>query len=75
MFLSEAAVGGPIALVEDGDEIYVDSVSRVIDFNVEESVLEERRKRWSPPAPKHKRGVLYRYARDVQGAEMGAYTD
>lgn len=62
-------------MVEDGDEIYIDSVSRVINVNVDESVLAERRKRWTPPAPKHTRGVLYRYARDVQGAEWGAYTD
>lgn len=62
-------------MVEDGDEIYIDSVTREISLGVDEATLAERRKKWAPPAIKHARGVLFRYARDVKGAEVGAYTD
>lgn len=60
----EAAVGGPIALVQNGDEIFVDSVTRVIEMpNVSEEEMQARRAKWVPPKLKHDRGVLYRYAR------------
>ncbi|SGY15377.1 BQ5605_C013g07351 [Microbotryum silenes-dioicae] len=71
----EAAVGGPIALVHDGDIIAIDAVSREINLEVDDANLAERKKEWKPRPLKHKRGVLYRYARDVKGADQGAYTD
>ncbi|SCZ87301.1 BZ3500_MvSof-1268-A1-R1_Chr2-2g04767 [Microbotryum saponariae] len=71
----EAAVGGPIALVHDGDIIAIDAVSREISLEVDEATLAERKLEWKPRPLKHKRGILYRYARDVKGADQGAYTD
>ncbi|GAA5868572.1 hypothetical protein JCM1840_005493 [Sporobolomyces johnsonii] len=71
----EAAVGGPIALVRDGDYIAIDAEAKTIHLEVSDEELAERRKSWRAPEPKYKRGVLYRYARDVKGAEFGAYTD
>ncbi|KDE04377.1 dihydroxy-acid dehydratase [Microbotryum lychnidis-dioicae p1A1 Lamole] len=71
----EAAVGGPIALVHDGDIIAINAVSREINLEVDDANLAERKKEWKPRPLKHKRGVLYRYARDVKGADQGAYTD
>src|SRR3954467_10041225 len=58
----EAALGGPIALVEEGDEIVVDVNARRLDLDVPDSVLAERRARWQPPAPHYTGGVLAKYA-------------
>ena len=71
----EAAVGGPIALVRNGDEITIDAQSREIRLNVSESELERRRRRWTPPAPYATRGVLAKYVRSVGSASLGAITD
>ena len=68
----EAAAGGPIALVEDGDIIDYDIDQRRLSLLVEDAVLEERRKRWSCPPPKVTRGYLARYARQVTSAAEGA---
>ena len=64
----EAQVGGPIALVQDGDKIVVDAVARTIDWLVDEETKAKRLKEWeSVEHPlKAKRGILLRYARDVQ---------
>jgi len=70
----EAAVGGPIALVEAGDEIVLDIPGRRIDLLVEEAVLAERRRRWTPPPPRYERGALAKYARLVSSASEGAVT-
>jgi dihydroxy-acid dehydratase len=70
----EAVVGGPIALVEEGDEIVLDIPGRRIDLLVEEAVLEERRRRWSPPPPRYEGGALAKYARLVSSASEGAVT-
>jgi len=67
----EAAVGGPIALVQDGDTITIDAEKRVIDLEVSEDVLAERRKEWEarkeagtlPPTGLTMRGTLGKYAR------------
>lgn len=59
----EAFDGGPIALVEDGDTIIVDSVSCNIEVVVSDEVLAKRRDKWVQPERKHTRGVLFRYAR------------
>ncbi|KAF5085607.1 dihydroxy-acid dehydratase [Methanoculleus horonobensis] len=67
----EAAVGGPIALVEDGDEIAIDLYAKSLDLAVERATLEERRKAWKPPE-KRLTGVLARYAQTVEQANLGA---
>ena len=71
----EAAVGGPIALVEDGDEITIDAQTREIHLNVAQSVLKRRRRTWKAPEPYTRRGVLAKYARVVSSASLGAVTD
>jgi dihydroxy-acid dehydratase len=71
----EAAVGGPIALVEDGDEITIDAQTREIRLGVSDSVLAQRRSTWKAPAPYTNRGVLAKYARNVSSASLGAITD
>jgi dihydroxy-acid dehydratase len=70
----EAASGGPIALVHDGDRIRLDVASRSIDLGVSASALAERRRRWSPPPPRATAGVLAKYARLVSSAAEGAVT-
>jgi dihydroxy-acid dehydratase len=70
----EAVLGGPIALVEDGDEIVVDVDRHALDLNVPESVLAARRARWTPPAPRYKSGVMAKYAAQVSSASFGAVT-
>ena len=70
----EAAVGGPIALVEDGDEITIDAETREIRLHVGDDVLERRRKAWRPPASEELRGVLAKYRRLVGSAAEGAVT-
>ncbi len=70
----EAAVGGPIALVEEGDIIVVDVENRVLDLEVDEAVLAERRARWTPPAPRYTTGAMAKYAALVSSASEGAIT-
>lgn len=71
----EAAEGGPIAFVENGDEIVIDVDNNKIDLNVSEEVLAERRKGWSPPPLRYTRGTLAKYARLVSDASHGCVTD
>jgi dihydroxy-acid dehydratase len=74
----EARLGGPIALVEDGDRIIVDSENRVIIWVVDEEEQARRKSIWDASGKgelKEKRGVLFKYARDVAPASVGAYTD
>jgi dihydroxy-acid dehydratase len=70
----EAAEGGPIALIEDGDEIMIDAETGVIDLNVSAEVLEERRKHWAPRATDYGSGAIWRYAQNVGPAYQGAVT-
>ncbi len=70
----EAADGGPIALVEDGDEIAIDALAGTIDLNVAPSVLDERRKAWQPRVNDYQSGALWRYAQNVGPAVKGAVT-
>jgi dihydroxy-acid dehydratase len=70
----EAALGGPIAFVEEGDEIVIDVDRHALDLNVPESVLAERRARWQPMAPRYKTGVMAKYAAMVSSASLGAVT-
>ena len=71
----EAAVGGAIALVEAGDTITVDAPRRLLQLNVSDAELACRRARWSPPAPRFRRGVLGKYTRLVSSSSRGAVTD
>lgn len=68
----EAAEGGPIALVEEGDKIILDVERRRLDFEVPNEVLKSRRFHWRPPEPKVRRGYLDRYSRLVSSANKGA---
>jgi dihydroxy-acid dehydratase len=71
----EAAVGGPIGLLKDGDEIFIDAVTRQIVANVSDAEFQNRRARWQAPEPYAKRGVLAKYAKSVSSASRGAVTD
>ncbi len=71
----EAQVGGPIALVENGDIITIDAEKNTIVFNVSDAVLAQRRLNWKQPDLKPKRGVLYKYAKTVSCASEGCVTD
>ncbi|MFQ3663966.1 MAG: dihydroxy-acid dehydratase [Chloroflexaceae bacterium] len=71
----EAAVGGTIALVEEGDSITIDADARLLQLNVSAEELARRRAAWTPPAPRYTRGVLAKYARLVSSASLGAVTD
>jgi dihydroxy-acid dehydratase len=70
----EAALCGPIALIEDGDEIMIDAETGVIDLNVAAEVLEERRKSWKPRQTDYQSGAIWRYAQNVGPAYKGAVT-
>ncbi len=71
----EAAVGGTIALVEEGDSITIDAGARLLQLNVSDEELARRRALWQPPNPRYTRGVLAKYARHVSSASLGAVTD
>jgi dihydroxy-acid dehydratase len=70
----EAAEGGPIGLVEEGDLVRIDIASRRVDLVVEPRLLEARRARWAPPAPRYQTGALAKYAKLVGSASGGART-
>ena len=69
----EAAAGGPIALIEEGDQVTVDIEGGALTLGVDDAELERRRAAWTPPAPKHDHGVLAKYAKLVSSADKGAY--
>ncbi|MCP5177640.1 MAG: dihydroxy-acid dehydratase [Moraxellaceae bacterium] len=71
----EAAEGGPIALIENGDVITIDAVTRQISVNVSDAEMAKRKAKWVAPAPKYTRGVLAKYAKTVSSASEGAVTD
>jgi dihydroxy-acid dehydratase len=70
----EAFVGGPIALLADGDRIRIDTDGRRIDALVDDAELETRRRAWTEPPPKYTQGALAKYARAVGSADTGATT-
>jgi dihydroxy-acid dehydratase len=70
----EAFVGGPIALIEEGDSLTIDATQRLIQLNVAEAVLAERRSRWVQPPLRYPHGVLGKFARLVSSASTGAVT-
>jgi dihydroxy-acid dehydratase len=71
----EAAVGGLIGLVREGDRVTVDAESRLLTLDVPEEEIQRRRAQWRAPAPRVARGVLAKYARTVSSASRGAVTD
>jgi len=71
----EAFEGGPIALVEDGDVVTIDSDEASIDVAVSDDVMAARRAAWQQPAPKRDRGILAKYIRCVAPASQGCVTD
>jgi len=71
----EAALGGAIALVKDGDSITIDGGSGLLQLNVEDEELGRRRASWSSPQKKYLRGVLAKYSKQVSSASVGAVTD
>jgi dihydroxy-acid dehydratase len=70
----EAALGGPIALVDEGDSITIDVDRRALDLDVDEATLAERRARWMAPKPRYTSGVMAKYAALVSSASEGAVT-
>ena len=70
----EAAVGGPIALVEEGDPFTVDADDRRLSLGVGDDERVRRRSAWKPPAPRSTAGVRHMYARQVSSASLGAVT-
>jgi dihydroxy-acid dehydratase len=70
----EAAVGGPIAAVREGDTIEFDVAGRKLQVEVSDDELAARLKHWSPPAPRYTVGVMNKYARLVGSASEGAIT-
>jgi dihydroxy-acid dehydratase len=71
----EAAVGGNIALVNEGDSITIDADARLLQLNVDDAELQRRRAAWQPPKPRYTRGVMAKYAKLVSTASKGAVTD
>jgi dihydroxy-acid dehydratase len=70
----EAALGGPIGLVEEGDEIEIDVDGKALDLNVDDRTLAARRAAWAPPPPRYTGGVMAKYAALVSTASEGAVT-
>ncbi len=68
----EAAVGGPIAIVKNGDMIRIDAAKRKLEVELTEKEIRLRLKKWKPPRPKYTHGALAKYARSVQSASKGA---
>jgi dihydroxy-acid dehydratase len=72
MVSPEAALGGPVALVEKGDRIRIDLPERRIDLVVAETELRKRLAAWKPPRPRYTTGYLSRYVREVSTLDQGA---
>jgi dihydroxy-acid dehydratase len=71
----EAAVGGPIGLIEDGDHVTVDIPERDLEVDLSEEELAARRDEWETPEPPYEGGILAKYARDFASADLGAVTN
>jgi dihydroxy-acid dehydratase len=71
----EAAVGGTLALVKEGDTVTIDADQRLLHVDLDDAEIERRRATWTPPPPRYTRGVLAKYARIVGSAAKGAVTD
>ena len=71
----EAAVGGTIGLVQEGDSITIDAHQKLLQLNVSQEELSKRKEQWQPPTPRYSRGVLAKYAKLVSSSSLGAVTD
>ena len=71
----EAAVGGTIGLVQEGDSITIDAHQKLLQLNVSQEELNKRKEQWQPPTPRYTRGVLAKYAKLVSSSSLGAVTD
>src|SRR6056297_1889335 len=71
----EAAEGGPIGLIENGDSITIDADANQMTLNIDDAEMERRRKTWQAPPPRFTRGTLAKYSRTVSSASKGAVTD
>ncbi len=71
----EAHVGGPLAIVENGDQITIDAEAKQLTLHVDEAIIAQRMEKWQQPAPKYTRGVLSKFAKLVSSASEGAVTD
>ncbi|MFT3780556.1 MAG: dihydroxy-acid dehydratase [Nibricoccus sp.] len=71
----EAAIGGPIAIIQNGDPITIDAVNNTLSLDLAAETIATRQKSWSPTKPKELRGVLAKYAKLVASASEGAVTD
>ena len=71
----EAYVGGPIALVKEGDSITIDATKLLIKLNISAKELAARKARWKQPKPRYTRGVLAKFMKTVSTASKGAVTD
>jgi len=70
----EAAVGGPLALLQNGDKVHIDADAKRIDVLIDDAELERRRAAWVVPKPRHRAGLLSKYALSVGQADVGAVT-
>src|SRR5699024_7045048 len=70
----EAAQGGPLALVQNGDRIRIDARAATIDLLIDDAELARRRAAWTPRPPRHRAGLLEKYAATVRQADEGAVT-
>ena len=71
----EAAVGGTIALINEGDSITIDATKNILQLNVDEKIIVQRRSAWKPKESKYTRGVMAKYAKLVSTSSLGAVTD
>ncbi|MFM9816418.1 UNVERIFIED_CONTAM: dihydroxy-acid dehydratase [Spiribacter pallidus] len=71
----EAAVGGNIAMVEEGDTVVIDADQNLLEIRIDDETLAERRRRWQPRPPNYRRGILGKFAKLVSSASHGAVTD
>jgi dihydroxy-acid dehydratase len=71
----EAAVGGAIALVQEGDTITIDAPARKLELHISDEDLAQRRANWQPRAPRYTKGILAKYAKLVSSSSVGAVTD
>jgi dihydroxy-acid dehydratase len=71
----EAFVGGPIALIREGDSVTIDAHRLLLQLNISDEEMAERRKAWTPPKPRYTRGVLAKFGKLASTASRGAVTD
>lgn len=71
----EAAVGGTIALINEGDSITIDATKNILRLNVDEKIIDQRKLAWKPRESNYTRGVMAKYAKLVSTSSLGAVTD